>query len=411
MRAFELQPLDTLFFKDARPMKSGAGSGGHGASWPLPTVLHEALRSALLAQAGGVSLGKGVAHHKTSDSGKKRESHVVSDLFRSLRTVGPFPMCKNTLYFPLPSDVVPTDEKGESVTVMAPLSEAPGKSNYPQAWLKPVYPKAPPSKVKLPPWVAADWFNQYLHSQVSSAPPKIPLYDTEHRIGIGIDPEKRTAADKQIYSAEHLRLRTDVRLWFSAGLSKRDQAHNGNTDLAKLVDQYLSLGGESRMCRIAESRVDLTDMIPPPGKLIKWVLVAPAMFRAGWLPNWVNESDGKVRLKKGATERSGTEKETEERKVWRERVRNMTDIDAHLIAVCIPKPIHFSGWDLAIGGPKPTVLAVPVGSAYYFKAQTEEDGRALVKALHGRTQSDYFGEKGMGLGFCGVWQYVEDNIR
>jgi CRISPR type III-B/RAMP module-associated protein Cmr3 len=306
---------------------------------------------------------------------------------------------------------------------MAPLSKAPVTSNYPKSWLKPVYSKAPPSKAKLQAWVAADWFRQYLLLQVSSAPPEVRLFDIEHRIGIGVDPETRAAADKRIYSAEHLRLHDGVRLWAAAGLSERDRAKNGNTDLSKLVNKYLSLGGESRMCRIAKSAVELAGMIPQPpdGKLIKWVLAAPAVFRDGWLPNWIDEGDGQVRLKKGATERSATEKETEKRKAWRERVRQMPDINACLVGACIQKPVHFSGWDLALetrdkndtihhGGPKPTMLAVPAGSVYYFEAATTADGQALTKALHGRTQSDYFGEKGMGLGFCGVWQYVEDKI-
>ena len=39
MDAYELHPVDTLFYRDARPMESGAGSGGHGGVWPLPTAL------------------------------------------------------------------------------------------------------------------------------------------------------------------------------------------------------------------------------------------------------------------------------------------------------------------------------------------------------------------------------------
>jgi len=59
------------------------------------------------------------------------------------------------------------------------------------------------------------------------------------------------------------------------------------------------------------------------------------------------------------------------------------------------------------GGPKPTLLAVPAGSVYFFEASTNDDAAALVRALHGRTKSDFLGEKGLGLGFCGAWQYVD----
>ena len=85
----------------------------------------------------------------------------------------------------------------------------------------------------------------------------------------------------------------------------------------------------------------------------------------------------------------------------------MPRINARLVAACISKPIHFSGWDLGEQGPKPTLVAVPAGSVYYFEADTDEDARALVGALHSRTRSDYFGEKGMGLGYCGTWEFVD----
>jgi hypothetical protein len=47
MQAYELEPVDTLFFRDARPMQAGAGSGGHGGRWPVSSILHEALRANL----------------------------------------------------------------------------------------------------------------------------------------------------------------------------------------------------------------------------------------------------------------------------------------------------------------------------------------------------------------------------
>jgi hypothetical protein len=46
---------------------------------------------------------------------------------------------------------------------------------------------------------------------------------------------------------------------------------------------------------------------------------------------------------------------------------------------------------------------VPAGCAYYFEAEDESAEEALVRALHRRTRSDFFGEKGMGYGMCAAW--------
>ena len=41
----EIVPRDRLFFKDARPL--GGSNVGGGANWPLPTLFHSALLSAI----------------------------------------------------------------------------------------------------------------------------------------------------------------------------------------------------------------------------------------------------------------------------------------------------------------------------------------------------------------------------
>lgn len=47
MPIYQISPQDVLFFRDARPMTADAGSGGHGAHWPAPSVFFEAIHAAL----------------------------------------------------------------------------------------------------------------------------------------------------------------------------------------------------------------------------------------------------------------------------------------------------------------------------------------------------------------------------
>lgn len=410
MRTIELQPVDTLFFRDARPMQAGAGSGGHGAHWPLPTVMHEALRTALLRLSGTLPSGKTKSVRYRTPAGTKLRTFATRE-FESLRTIGPFPLRSGMLFFPAPADLI-TDSAGRPA-ILSPISSASGQSNLPASWLKPVASRVRAGKTPRWEWISKASLHRYLESAESmEAPEQAELFDSEHRIGIALDNRTRAAAEGKLYAAEHLRLRAGVTLWMAASLSKRDTAANSVNAIDRLMGECLTLGGESRMCRVLPAREDLLTQLPRLKDLrIKWVLATPAVFRGGWLPNWVSDGTGEVQLKAGDTERLPEE----DRKAWRERVRAMPPIRARLVAACIPKSQAFSGWDLALdtntgddsvqpGGPKPTVLAVPGGAVFYFEAEDMESSVALVAALHCRTQSDFFGEKGMGFGFCGRWK-------
>ena len=44
MQIYTLTPNDVLFFRDGRPMEA---AGGHGARWPEPSLIFDALHAAL----------------------------------------------------------------------------------------------------------------------------------------------------------------------------------------------------------------------------------------------------------------------------------------------------------------------------------------------------------------------------
>lgn len=432
----ELEPLDTLFFRDARPMQAGAGSGGHGASWPLPTVVHEALRTALLRHSGQLPANRSEpGHRRRKPSGESRERWISTRAFESLRVLGPLPVREGVVYLPRPADVVASGE--EQVVVMAPLAGIAGRSSPPVAvrdlcrdgkhpewgtggegadWqLRGVAAVVEPSKEEAARWVTLADFVRLIRSgpgETVGLPKGETLWDTEFRIGIEVDPKTRTAAEGQFYTAEHLRLREGVRVWLAAELSPVGDRREEIRWLKQLAGDGLTLGGESRQCRVLSSGLDLKmeqPSLPSEGPWgIRWVLVTPAVFEGGWRPGWVCGQTGAVCLPKEVSRDPG-----ESRLNWRQRIREGPTIRARLVAVCSEKPVAFSGWETLPGGngekagPKPTRLAVPAGSVYYFEAESREDAEALVKVLHGRTRSDRFGEKGMGWGFCGTWKPLE----
>jgi CRISPR type III-B/RAMP module-associated protein Cmr3 len=402
MNTFELHPLDTLFFRDARPMTAGAGSGGHGAYWPLPTVAHEALRAGLLRLAGELRSGKERSGHN--------RAQIVTEAFRSLHTHGPFPLRDGILYLPCPADLVEVrDGDHAEWALMSPTAQREGESNLP-AILRPVSAKGRPGKGTPPEWIRLADFAATLAGRPPARPKdekEEELFHVEHRIGIGIEPESGSAKDGALYSAEHLRLAQGVSLWLAAKLSDVKATENRGKQLTDLIGASLQLGGEGRVVRVSESVVKLEIVSPKNVKRIKWVLATHAVFTGGWKPGWVAD-DGRVMI---AGEESGR-RSGESRGDWRARLKSQKPIGAKLVAVRCEKPVHFSGWDPFLkdrdgrvtGGAKPTLMAVPAGSVYYFEADSEAEGNKLIAALHNRTRSDFLGEKGMGLGFCGTWE-------
>ena len=437
MNIILLQPTDVLFFRDGRPM--GGASAGHGAAWPLPSVINHAFHAAL-HRAGDVF--KDAHSHRRGRSGIYPDATEHRDRrFGSLVTAGPFPVCTSgadhTWFFPRPADA---DDSGKVFLhphrVDAP-SSLPAPCNYPVTSTK------PPSKDTPKTWWSEGAWNAYLGSSQRSElsarsflKRDADFADTEHQIGIGIDPETQTQDKTNFYSAHYLRLRDDFRLGLFAeamdkvndGVNlKRDLIHdllNGNP--AQIV-----VGGQQRVC--TASRCAATGVLPLPRGLqattdfkpcgnrkfaVKWILLSPAIWPeiqggtsksgdiihahpGGWLPNWVfldwdeenragrpSDRNGQVLLKL----RSGKLR----RNYSGPRVKRVAEggesaesaISARLVAAIVPKSIPVTGWALANdtdrpeGGAKATQLAVPAGAVYYFEADSEVEAAKLAAALN-----------------------------
>ena len=443
MKPILLDPTDVLFFRDGRPM--GGSSSGHGAAWPLPSVINHAFHAALhRADLPGVH------EHRRGRSGDYSETRDRK--FGSLVTAGPFPVCTNgadhTWFFPRPADA-----GDDGRVILAPLGSA-SASSLPAPCRHPVVSLIPPSKTTPKAWWSEGLWNEYLGSSQRNDLARRPFAkkdddftDTESTYGIGISAETGTVEDGKFYSAHYLRLRDGWRLGvFATAPDKGRQDGDLITELLAEDGARIIAGGQQRVCTAAFDDKPYERLPLPLGlvqgfhshagkSLVKWVLLTPAVFPAitagtsvkrgterkahpgGWLPTWICPESGKVLLQTiDAAERkrrrslnaSGTGYESH------------PDIDARLVAAVVPKPIPVTGYALpheaagrADGGAKPTHLAVPAGAVYYF--ETTQPGK-LVAALnwHGsetkpttirNRRSTLFGEKGFGLGVCGTWSF------
>ncbi|MGC8742507.1 MAG: type III-B CRISPR module-associated Cmr3 family protein [Verrucomicrobiia bacterium] len=457
MNTILLQPIDVLFFRDGRPMEGSLA--GHGAAFPLPTVINGAFHAAL-HRAGFTE----VHLHRRGKSGRYDDKQRDRK-YGCLKTAGPFPVRlenegENNLkwYFPRPLDL--TDKTLSPTLLPTDMfdsleSSLPDPLEYAVASIR-----KPEKESDAKNWLSMQAFEKYVNGEDLipdglDAANDSDFSEAEHSIGIAIDPESGTTGGEEaagkIYSAHYLRLKEEWRLGVFAEAKDKDFNHTqyGN-DLVKALlngeGKLIIVGGQQRMCTARMVEIEGSRLPLPYGKansfnqygekyLVKWILLTPAVYPeipndeskgikyhpGGWLPNWIDTETGRVLLKAGDTER----RESESREEWRKRVRELPTISARLVAALVPKPVVVTGW--AIGdenagekaGAMSAHLAVPAGSIYYFEADSEEDATNLANALNwhdrpdakdfGKTikncRSTLLGEKGFGLGVCGTFTF------
>ncbi|MEG2075074.1 MAG: type III-B CRISPR module-associated Cmr3 family protein [Victivallaceae bacterium] len=377
-------PRDILFCRDARPI--GGAAIGSGGSWPLPGTFHNALLAALYR-----------CLDLTPQEGRENR------LLQSLRTAGPFPFSgkEKEIYFPTPGDLLPGGKLYPAVNR--------GVNNLPRPLSMVLNSTGAPTKEKLNPWIAASELKRYVNGETDDIKtiPSEELFGTELRPGIGIDRVKRVAAEKKFYMAEYLRLRDEHDVTMTAFAEMNGEilndifAEKGSIDFCFGGQRGLASIAVLRDCG-AESWLPFAPSITDNGNecMVKWVLLTPAMFNAGFLPDWVNPENGQVMLPSGET----TRHPGESRRDWRRRLQSLPPIRAKLVAAKVDKPIAASGWklnggtELAAGIPRATRLLVPPGSVYYFKCENPEETRRLHRSLYGRSMSGSNGEQGLGIG-------------
>lgn len=451
-----LTPADVLFFRDGRPMEGS--SAGHGAAWPLPHVLDSALHHAL-RRAGHEDLHPHTPKRSGRELNPDRETHGRQ--FGSLQSAGPFPVNScGQWFFPRPADA---DEAHNSLTTHRPLESIPphSASSLPSR-LRAVVSTRPPSKDKAEKWLSAEAYQAYLNGTTAPAEAHYlrddSIFSAEHNIGIGISPETGTQDGERFYSASWLRLTRDFHLGLIA--SCMDKGKTGKEPTLDLIGSTfpnsghrtsILAGGQQRTCTVQRPSGEACPLPSGPeitGTRVRWTLLTPAIFPhlpvsdqnptehpGGWLPSWIEPGSLTVQLK----DPTASKRENREgRETWRRRVKELSPIQAKLVAALIPRALPVTGWALTDtnnesgaldqpGGARATHLAVPAGAVYYFECGSETAAIQLAAALnwHGgplsssvpapgkaapgatpviqNRRSALLGEKGYGLGVCSTW--------
>lgn len=115
MQIYTLTPNDVLFFRDGRPMEA---AGGHGARWPEPSLIFDALHAALHRAFPETQEWEHI--HRLGCSSDRNYNRSTTERFGGLKTAGLFPVLKSGEWlFPAPLDIV-ASSNGE-LGVLKPL--------------------------------------------------------------------------------------------------------------------------------------------------------------------------------------------------------------------------------------------------------------------------------------------------
>jgi len=332
----DINPLDTLFFKDGKPFSLGEETWADGIFPPPPSVIYGALRSAFFAQQNqSIALA-----NEAGDRSRGLEIKQISIVAKGMQI------------YPLPLDLAHAkDEAGSSDeekeyevfflerkpnNYMSSLSGV-MKDNGSQQPLK--YFLSPPNDKSIEILEGGYFSRVSLQSYLGGNEKNFPAYKIddylkrEPKVGIARDDHTRTTQEARLYRVGMQRLK-DVH--FIVEFENLKLSEEG----------FLKLGGEGKAVSYKTDQFPAVEQPELQGKQFKLYLATPGLLTNGWLPGWINPKTltGKY---------------------------PGTNIEVQLIAAGVGKPLFIGGFDMKQQKPKEMRKAVPAGSVYYFEVLGE----------------------------------------
>lgn len=364
MSFFTLYPNDTLFFRDGKPFTMGTSldSSVNLIFPPYPSTLYGIVRSWLISANCGFDkfYRNGIEESLKNILGTKSEKG-------NLKIKGPFISQDNTPYFPLPLDgFCKSKDKFEVFKLFNKPNIIISDYNLDKVFLNKDDKKIEEKKGLISDINLKDYLSgntEILFSDTSE------FFKIEYKTGIKKDRTKNTTQKSHLYTLPMIRLMKGCGISFMV-----EDVDNLNMP----QESNIRLGGEAKTARIKKANNDLfselkTINLDFNNKIFKIYLATPAMFKNGWLPDWIGDNyEGEY-----------------------------SEIKLKLLTCFVGKYIPIGGWDMANGEPKPMYKAVPAGSVYYFEVLDNSDLNKIKDAFHLKNISDINPEEGFGLTLVG----------
>lgn len=369
-----IEPNDVLMFRDGRPFAGENDHFARGIFPPSPSTIYGALRSHILSNCWS-----------EFNKFKNDQDNIPEDVKKEIGTpaeLGSLALCQFTLaqrngnnieqLFSMPKDMV--KEKGfedGKPCILTPfnlsnnrtITDLPaGLSNMWNSTEKPME--------AVSGFLSSKEMGNYLLGAATSITEADKLFQTEERTGIQKSRKTRSAETGRLYSVEYFRMSE------SSGFAVEVE----NTKLLPELGTsgILRLGGDNRSARYAAESWDEIPIEPIKKKIaetkrFKLMLTTPAIFKKGWLPDWISADTMQGQI---------------------------NGINVKLTSACVGKPIGIGGYDFAKNHPKVMKKAVPAGSVYYFEL-TEGDVNKLFENVWLKSISDEKAQEGFGITLIG----------
>jgi CRISPR-associated protein Cmr3 len=361
--------MDTLFFRESRPMES-IGGGQLGSVFPPPArTIIGAIRT---------SIGEALSVDWSDYASGAHPLHAImgtSEHLGPLRFTGPYLLSHGErLYSPplacLRSSNGQTRLRPAARTTTCDLGNVylPVKEDTSLAGARPLEQA----------FITEAGLRCFLSGQriaEGDIRPAIGLYTAEERLGIARDNRTRVTGGGLLYQTRH------IRPVHSAGL----QIGMSMTGLAApdLPEQGMArLGAEGRLAAWQRAPATALPAISRPAQArgLLLMLLTPALFDQGWLPDGF------------ASDRQA------DALVWQ---GELAGIRLRLVSSAVGKPVREGGWDMVQRAPRSLASYVPAGSCYFCEVLNAEPAQAQA-TLHG-LQIGQETEYGRGELAVGYW--------
>jgi len=369
----QIEAIDTLFFRDAKPFEMGDENWANGIFPPLPSAFYGAIRTAYFSQNP----------QKLQDWNDEK----IEDPTRNLKIKGIY-LYKEKVFTPIVSEFVSEDEEkiffernsllpneevfSSAKTAINPYSkEVEGVQGF----------------LSIDRFSALNDFINDVQSEPKSFVKAESILTKEPKIGIARQNSTRTTEEGKLYRVNLNRLEI-------AGDPNKKMSFLVDVNIEILGEQFkldfLKLGGENKLaeCKPANTSISIRFPKPPLVNHFKIALLSPAIFtkteegrkEGGWLPDcFVYDETQKAYI--------GT---------WQ-------GVHLKLLCAFVGSSVPVGGFDVKEKQPKMMYRAVPAGSVYHFEILDKTDNNSIYEKFGNPENplSDILSEQGFGLSIAG----------
>lgn len=385
---WEFSAMDSLFFRDGKPMNMGESAWVDSLFPPTGQTLQGAIRAAILdfLDADISKFQKG--ENCLPDGGSLKEEIGDATSLGNLKLSGPFVDRAGQLFFPAPFDLVKNRDGAFGLL-------APSQHNVPSDAGTIRFPciSGRGYKTQEDNFISSESLDNLLRNTtddlelvplIAESREHSGLADREPKVGLARDNSTRTNIEGMLFAIAPVRPRPEVSLMVAVR-GAQEKHYPSDTFLQKL-------GGEGKLARITTG-----GHLTLPGPYInkqddrirfKIVLISPALLEERLL---IPDADTlqKRRQEPGV-----------ETTLWQGLFEQCR---FEVVTACIGKPKKIGGWNMKKWKAEPLRSFIPAGSVFFCEADTDQEQAVLD--LHD-IKTGQKTEYGFGHILIGKWDYT-----